>query len=359
MKEKIKNLWFKYERWLSPAALLFGFVLDNFTLRRVDLWAENAVLLSYLVIAGSCIAYLNAHSEEKIRGKIFDKVSIVAPFLMQFAFGGLFSAFVVFYSRSASVFFSWPFLIFLLFFLIGNEFFKERYLRLVFQLNIYFIALFSYSIFAIPVLIGKMGLWIFVLSGITSVAFLALFVYWLYKMTPVKILQSQQVLAQSIGIIFIIFNFFYFTNIIPPIPLSLQEGIICRSVERVVGKYQIAYEPAPWYLFFLNYNPQFHWQSGDRVYAFSAVFAPTKLNTEIFHEWSYYDEEKNKWILKDEMRFNIVGGRDGGYRGYTYKTGIAPGKWRVNVLNGNGQILGTMKFEAVEGEPFEVEKGER
>jgi hypothetical protein len=359
MKEKIKNLFHKYERWFSPAVLLFGFIFDNLTLRRVDLWAENVVLLSYLVIAGACIAYMNAHSEGKIRGKFFDRIALVTPFLLQFVFGNLFSAFLIFYTRSANIFSSWPFLIFLIFFFVGNEIFKERYLRLVFQLNIYFIALFSYSIFAVPVLIGKMGLWVFVLSGLASVILLALFVYWLYKMTPVKILQSQNVLAQSIGLIFIIFNFFYFTNIIPPIPLSLQEGIICRSVTRTSGTYQITYEPAPWYLFFENYNPKFHWQAGERVYAFSAVFAPTKLNTEIFHEWSYYDEEKNKWVLKDELRFSIVGGRDGGYRGYTYKTGITPGKWRVNVINGSGQILGTMKFEVVEGEPAEVAKEER
>lgn len=359
MKEKMKNLYQKYERYLSPLALLFGFLMDNFTLRRVDLWAENVVLLAYLLISGASIAFLNAYSEEKIRGKIFGKIANVAPFLMQFAFGGLFSAFIVFYSRSASIFTSWPFLIFLIFFLVGNEVFKEKYSRLVFQLNIYFIALFSYSIFAVPVLVGKMGLLVFISSGLVSVAFLALFVFWLYKMTPIKILQSQNILAKSVGMIFIIFNFFYFTNIIPPIPLSLKEGMIARNVEVTSGEYQITYESAPWYLFFENYSPVFHWKAGERVYAFSAVFAPTKLSTKIFHEWSYFDEKEKGWIIKDEISFNIVGGRDGGYRGYSYKNGIAPGKWRVDVITESGQALGRMKFEVVEGEVFEIKKEDR
>src|SRR5438046_3026621 len=58
---------------------------------------------------------------------------------------------------------------------------------------------------------------------------------------------------------------------------------------------------------------------GERVYVFSAIFAPSGLSTIIFHEWQHYDENTKDWVTTNTEQFPIIGGRDGGYRGYSFK----------------------------------------
>lgn len=345
----IKNLWSKYEKYLSPGALIGGFIWDNLTLQRIDLWLENIVILTYLFITGGSILFLNAHKGGKIRHIFSEKFASLIPLILQFAFGGLFSAFSVFYIKSADIWTSWPFLLVLAGLLIGNELFKKRYERFVFQLCIYFVALFSYSIFAVPVFVGQMGAWVFVLSGLLSLALVAVFVLVIYRFLPLEILQNKRLIIYCIGGIYLLFNIFYFTNIIPPAPLALKDGGIYYYVERLdTGDYYIEYDPPPWFLFFKDYNPVFYWNPGEKVYVYSAIFAPTKLNTKIIHRWSYYNERRGEWVTTDNLGYQIFGGRDGGYRGYSYKSGVFEGDWRVDIITERGQLLGRMKFQIVE-----------
>ena len=349
VSHSIKRFYNKYERYISPIALLSGFIWDNLTLKRIDLLYENLVLISYLLVAGLSIFLLQFYYTSRLKSRLFEKVVFVIPFALQFAFGGLFSAFVIFYFKSASIIASWPFLLVLLFLLIGNELFRERYSRLIFQMSIYFVALLSYSIFALPILINKMSSGIFLLSGVISLILISLFVSLLFRIMPDKIKQSYKYLAVSIGGIYLIFNIFYFTNLIPPIPLSLKDNGIYHHIKRTAdNRYLVQYEPAPWYLFFKNFNPVFHQSAGEPVYCFSAVFAPTEFNTVIFHRWSYFDKAADKWVETDRLRFDIFGGRDGGYRGYSFKKNTRSGKWRVDIITERGQILGRTKFKIVE-----------
>jgi hypothetical protein len=338
---KSKELYEKYERYLMPAAFLAGFVWDNLTLRRIDLLYENIVFLIYIFVAGAGIILVNV-SPKYIR---------LVPLFMQFAFGGLFSAFVVFYFRSASFTASWPFLVLLLFFLIGNEIFKKQYLRLVFQLSVFFVVLFSYSIFALPVFIGKMGDGVFLLSGVVSLFVMGLLILALNLSIPGKIYHVRRALFSSVAGIYVLLNIFYFTNIIPPIPLSLKDIGIYHSVDKIsAGQYTAASEHVPWYSVKERISPVFHWVPGTSVYAFSAVFAPTKINTTIFHVWYYFDESRGEWMESSRLGFSIAGGRGGGYRGYTVKSGVFPGKWRVDVTTGRGQILGRLNFGVVKAD---------
>ncbi|MEA3272623.1 MAG: DUF2914 domain-containing protein [Patescibacteria group bacterium] len=350
----LKKLFTKYEHYLSPGALIGGFVWDNFTLQRIDLWLENLVILTYLFITGASILFLNAHSGGKFRNKFSDKFVKLIPLFLQFAFGGLFSAFVIFYTKSADIWTSWPFLLVLAGLLLGNELFRERYKRFVFQLSIYFVALFSYSIFAVPVFVGQIGAWVFILSGFLSLALIVAFVFIISRFLPVEILQNKRLITYSIGGIYLLFNIFYFTNIMPPAPLALKEGGVYHYVERLeTGDYFVRYESPPWYLFFKDYNPIVHLTPNQPVYVYGAIFAPTKLNTKIVHRWAYYNERRGEWIVTDKLGYQIFGGRDGGYRGYTYKSNTTPGKWRVDIITERGQVLGRMKFDvtSVESPP--------
>lgn len=357
--QKIKDAYFRNERYLSPLALTAGFIWDNLTLRRIDLWLENLAMIGYLLFAGAAILYLNTYDAGRLRHNFFEKLRRLIPFALQFSFGALFSAFLIFYSKSAAWLVSWPFLLALVGLLVGNEVFRQRYQRLVFQICVYFFALFSYCIFAVPLVLKKIGAEIFVLSGATSLLLIALFFLLLFKINPQRTGQAKKMLAVSIGVIYLTFQVLYFTNVIPPIPLALKEGGVFHQVTRVdSGAYEVRYESSPWYVFFKNYSPTFHWQAGQRVYCFSAIFAPAKIDTAIEHHWYYYDEALGRWTEKDTLSFRITGGRDGGWRGYTYKTNLAEGKWRVDVTTPRGQTLGRIKFELVTSEaPPELKTG--
>ncbi len=334
---------------MMPFAFFAGFLLDSFTLRRIDLFYENLVLIIHLLISGLVIFILNTQEKEVFRKIIPQKITNLLPLVMQFSFGALFSAFFIFYSRSASFSASWPFILFLVSLMVANEIFSRGYRRFIFQLSIYFIILFSYSIFAVPVLIGEMGAIIFVFSGIVSILLFLLFVYLLSFVIKDKLITHRRLLIFVILSIYLLFNFLYFTNIIPPIPLSLKESGIYHKIERINSeKYNVLFEPAPWYFFYKNFNPVFHRVSGSTVYSYSAVFAPTKIDTKIYHLWEYFDEQKEDWVATDRLGFVITGGRDGGYRGYTTKKNIIPGRWRVSVITERNQILGYTKFKIKE-----------
>lgn len=341
--QEIKEWVEKHERHLSSAALVFGFIVDNLTLQRIDLLFENLVLASYLFIAALAIAIINLYEGETLRGKFFGWLYTWMPIVMQFAFGALFSGFFVFYSRSASLATSWPFLIVLLGLLIGNEFFKKRYLWLSFQMSIFFVAVFSFLIFFLPVLLKTINAWVFVLSGVVSLIIVLLFFRALSYAIPHHTQKGKTMLYWSIGGLFVLINILYFTNIIPPIPLALKDAGVYHSVSRSGAGYTVLTEDHPWYRALFPYDT-IHTLPGQPVYIFSAIFAPTKIKTQVFHHWQYYDEGKSEWVSKSRVSFPIVGGRDGGYRGYSLRPSVLPGWWRVDIETPRGQLIGRVKF---------------
>lgn len=341
--QKIKELYVAYESYISGAFLLFGFVVDNLTLTRIDLYLDNLILVSYLLVAVLGVVFVNLYEGGVVRGNFITSLRPWLPLPIQFAFGGLFSGFFVFYSRSGSLLTSWPFLLFILGLLIGNEFFRKRYLRLTFQLSILFIAIFSYLIFFVPIVLHEIGPPVFILSGVLSLVAISLLVYFLNLLIPKRIIESKKYLKRSIGGIFLILNILYFTNIIPPIPLSLKEAGVYHLVERQGGIYIVQDEVEPWYEKIIP-GTTVHILQGEPIYFYSAVFAPTDLNTTIVHNWQVYNKEERKWNTATKLQFFVAGGRDGGYRGYSFKRNFTEGLWRVRVETERGQVLGAKRF---------------
>ena len=268
------------------------------------------------------------------------------PLFIQFAFGGLFSGFFIFYSRSATLSASWPFILILLTLLIGNEFFKKRYQRITFQVSIYFVAIFSFSIFFIPILLNKIGPFVFIFSGVVSLLVIYLFTLILSYIVPESYGKSRKNLRKSVIFLFILINVLYFGNYIPPIPLSLKDAGAYYSVKRVGNSYEVLGEEMVWYKKIFS-TEKLYLKKGETAYVFSSVFAPTDLNTDIIHEWQYFDDVKGKWISASKIRFSIQGGRGDGYRGFSIKEGVFQGKWRVDIKTNRNQIIGRVRFDVV------------
>ncbi|MEX2014040.1 MAG: DUF2914 domain-containing protein [Parcubacteria group bacterium] len=356
---KLESLYEKYERRASSFALLAGFIFDNLTLKRIDLLFENLIMLSYLVISGGGIALLNYFHEYPPQRSFLARVENLLPLFIQFTFGGLFSAFFIFYYRGGAFSSSWPFMVILLFLLVGNEFFRNYYRRLVFQVSIYFLAIFSFFIFFVPVVLKSMGAGIFLLSGAVSLLSMYLFSRALLKFVPRRYEDHKIHLRNSVLIIFVTINALYFLNLIPPIPLSLKEGGVYHSVERSAGNYTVLGEKKKWHEKLLFFMPEtVSLKPGAPLYVFSSVFAPTDLNTRIIHDWQYYDYGVKEWASASKVTFAITGGRVEGYRGFSRKENLSEGKWRVDVKTERNQIIGRVRFN-IEPRTGEVELEEK
>lgn len=337
-----------YERFVSPAALVIGFVLDNiFFLRRVDLWTANLLFFSYLALAALGILFFHHIQTGKLRHARLVRIVPFLPVATQFAFGGLFSAYVSLYSRSAAVAVSWLFVLALAALMLGNERFREHYVRLTFQVGMYYVVLFSFLIFYLPLIFKRVGVGMFLLAGAASLVLVAAFVRLLAHLMPELVREERTRIIRVIALIFLVFNVLYFSNAIPPLPLALKEAGVYHSVQKVGNEYRVLYEPLPWYVQYLRYNTTYHRVPGEPVYVFTAVFAPTGLSTSLVHEWQRYDAETDEWVTESTLKFSMVGGRDGGYRGYSLKYDVMEGLWRVNVETASGLLIGRVAFSVV------------
>jgi Protein of unknown function (DUF2914) len=344
MLQKLKEKFLKFEPFISPIALLGGFVFDNLTLKRIDdLWSMVPLLL-YLIAILLCVIFVNLAEGKGWAGKFSLFAKTLSIVLMQFCFGAVFSVFAVFYIRSASFLTSWPFLLFLIALLIGNEYVRKHYVNFAFHMSIYYVALFSFSIFSLPIVLHRMGEWVFLLAGVVSFTLLKVIMQILTRFVPERVREGERSLYISVGIIFVTLNLLYFFNIIPPIPLSLKDIGIYHSVVRDPnGDYIVTTEDQRWYSS-LRVLDTIHVLPHESVYLYSSVFAPTGLATKIVHHWFQYNSIQKKWISSSQIPFSIVGGKDAGYRGYSIKEDITGGKWRVDIETMRGQVIGRLTF---------------
>ncbi|MFH0845828.1 MAG: DUF2914 domain-containing protein [Patescibacteria group bacterium] len=335
--------WFdRNEKYLMVSFFVLGFIFDNLTLNRVDQVFDNSVFLFYLLLTTVCI-FLLARNQARKNPNL--KLQRILPLITQFSFGNLFSGYVIFYTKSATWEVSWIFLLVLIFFFLGNEKLKKKYEKIDFQLNLLFIAVFSFLVFFVPVVLKKMGVGIFLLSGMLSVliVYLLMLVISRYFQADKK-KRKRKITLHMLGV-FLVFNLLYFFNIIPPIPLSMKEiGIYDYVGKDIQGEYVFQKFDLPWYSVgnrFIKIKPN------DSVYLYASVFAPTDLNTFIFHVWQKYNSTNKEWETIDKISYSIKGGRNQGYRGYSLVSGVDKGKWRVSVETKEGLVVGRVSFEVI------------
>src|ERR1700722_538011 len=178
-----KSAYAHLERPISSISLLGGFAFDAVTLKCVDTFWENFWIVAHLVVDAVCIILLNRKADAADESKDPSRAQFLFINILQFFFGGLLSTFLVFYFRSASLRASWPFLLILGAAFAANEILKAHYARLAFQISFFFLSLFCFSIYILPVVLHRIGPFIFLLSGAVSLALLYLFLLLLYSLT--------------------------------------------------------------------------------------------------------------------------------------------------------------------------------
>lgn len=337
----------KYERHIAVLAMLGGFAIDQVFFERIDLWQTQALFAAYASICFVSILLLHSIEERASRGRPRPRWRGIVPVATQFSLGGFWSAFVFFYGHSATLPASWPFLLLILAILVGNEYFARYHERLVFTSVLFFFALYSYAIFEVPIVIGSIGTGPFLLSGLIAVVIFGLFTVLLRVFGRNRFRADVWRIRVGALAVLVLMNAFYFTNVLPPLPLSAKAAGIYHAVWRAPGQYLGSSESEPWTVRYLGFAPTLHLAAGDGLSAYSSIFAPTQLATTIVHRWQWYDPAMGAWETRASIRYPIVGGRDGGYRGYSTVYVREPGRWRVDVMTTDGRIIARLPFTTV------------
>jgi hypothetical protein len=334
--------------FMPAVFFLCGVSYDTVTLTRIDRLLDNLVLLLYLALLGALIVLtgrfgIESPPERKqfLSGSPFTRWVWESrpyfPMVSQFLLGGLFSAYAIFYSQSATFTGTAIFFALLIVLLVANEFLRDRLSNLRILVGLYAVVCFAFFTFFLPVVTGFMNVTIFLMGTILSLAVTLYLVRLVYRNRPDQSARETfNVAAPAMALITVLVGF-YFLNWIPPVPLSLKFGGIYHEVKRAGEQFELSFE-RQWYQLWKRSDTTF--PADEPIYCFTAVFAPVDLNTTIYHHWYYSPNNSRPFTHADKIPLKISGGREGGYRAYSFKQGLDPGDWRVDVETDDGRIIG-------------------
>ncbi len=329
----------RYERLLMPTMLLAGTAIDAAQFRLLDVKTTLLIGGAYALVCGAAMVVMVAIIPPERR--IWRYAQLASPFVQQFAIGALLSTSLLFYWFSGSTSVSWPILVLIAVLMFSNEVLRTTFTRPFVQVGLFAFVLFSLFATAAAYAVNSLHPVVFVMGGVASVAVMMAFLVIMLRAGRLEAHRKQTWF--TVAGIFAFMNIAYFLNVIPPIPLSLRDAGMYFSVTRQGGDYALVGPNETWWESIIP-GQDFVRSDGEGLYAFTAVHAPTALSTTIVHRWETYDEEAGVWTTISRLSFAMNGGREEGYRGYSFKQSLAAGKWRVSVETERGQILGRLPF---------------
>ena len=338
VRERVRHTYQRVRPWVPAVFFVGGFVWDALTLGRTIKSIDLFLLLGYLTGAAAILVALG-------RGVTF-RGSQYLNAVLQFFFGGIFSALFIFYFLSSSGIAEYLVVIGLAALLIGNEFLQSRYSELTLSWTFFTTSAAMFLNFAFAHLFRSISTFWFYLGTLVALL-MVLILRHVSRSEAASVVPSVAVAA-----LMLVLHLF---NVIPPVPLVKKEMLIAHSVQRRGGEYVAMVEP-PGRRFWRSSSVVFRWSEGDRVYCFTSVFVPSGIRTTIRHRWLVYDEEEGEWRDAGVVPFTIAGGRETGYRGYTYKQRVTPGRWRVIAESESGAAIGIIDFRVRRGEAGKLKR---
>lgn len=336
----------RHKKYAPVLFFMGGFIFDTLTLGRIDRTYDLVMLCVHMTSLSITLYLFNLMDDGTWDNTFLKKYQLYFPLAIQFFFGGLSSAYVIYFSRSVSLSKTMGFFILLLFLLLANEFLKKRISNKYLQFGVYFFISFTFFAFMIPVFISEMNTTVFIISGLVSLGTTLTLIIFIYGKS--KTTRAEISLRKLIGLILLIYatiNVFYYFKLIPPVPLALDTGLVAHQVSKQNGNYLVTYEAEEWYIFWRKHKLKFIRSENESVFVFSSIFAPTDLKKSIFHRWGWYNTTTEEWEIVEDIGFEVTGGRDNGFRGYTYKNNVKNGLWKVEIITDEELVIGVIDFE--------------
>ena len=337
-------------RFYPVVAFFGGFIVDALTLgQRVkasDFWQLGAYLLGAAVFA-SWLAWRDAREKEpplpaqNLKGHAARLVWQAPYLLVQFFYGSIFSALFILYFKSSGNLGSWFTAAVLGGLLVANEFAGDRYGRR-FTLTWSLFALNAILLlnFVLPHLAGSLDPAWFYISTVAG-AVLAHALRWLAPGRPGRIgpawgIAAALLVAWSLGMI-------------APVPLVKRDMAVGHDFLRTPGRFVLNVEEPPWWQFWRDESSVAHVPEGGRLYGVTAIFAPLGVTANLEHRWEVWEDKAWKLVYRD--RFRSTGGRERGFRGYSWVLNPKPGDWRFTVGTQDGRTIGVLHVRVERGDP--------
>jgi hypothetical protein len=346
---------FSIQRLYPLAAFIGGFLWDALTLGQrvkvLDFWRLGGFLLgAALLIYWLAYRHQRASQAPDPDAPAACRLRLIrwyAPYLLlQFFFGGIFSALFILYVKSAGHLPAWLAAGCLGALLIANEFWRDNYARR-FTLNWSLFALCAILLmnFALPHAAGSLDpRWIYLSTGVG----LAL-AHGLYRLAPGRPGRIAPAWALALALLLA-----WHLDMIAPVPLVKRSIGVGQQFSQGDGHYRLQVEAGEKWQFWRDQATTVHLPKGGLLYGVSAVFAPQGVTAPLQHQW-LHRHPSGAWVSAALIRFTASGGRTGGFRGYSYVKDPPPGEWRLIVATQDGHTITTLTFSLETGPPLHEE----
>lgn len=348
LKSSVLKLHDRFENYLPALFFSGGFGLDVMTLGDVDELSNIIILSIYLITAVLIMSFeIRGIETYESQNNWVKKAFHYRDDAFHFCLGALLSAFTLFYFKSSSLANSFFFLLAMVLILLLNETPLFQKNGIIVRSILIMLALVSYLILMVPMLVGRVNIFVFSLSLICAFA-LSFFSFWLLsknnrdKRPLLKNLLYPQLL------VVIVFVLLYWLKILPPVPLSIKSIGIYHNVIKENGEYLVETEKPKW-KFWLNGDQEFYAEPGDKVYVAASVFSPAGFQGKVFLH--FLKESADGWQTSDRIPIRILGGRKKGFRGYAFKENYLPGNWQVRIETASDLEIGRINFEIIPKDP--------
>jgi hypothetical protein len=329
---------------VAEGALFFlaGFLIDVFTLSRIDDWLNILQQGVYLTVLGTLLLFeLRIWMGKGEPPRFLQRYWRFSEDAIHFLFGSLLSVYALLFLKSASDLVSFGFLVFLFGLLVANELPQFRRLGPALRLALFSFCVTAYFAYLVPVLVGFIRPWLFFLSVLLASIPLLFFgrrvLAW--GVPPREVMRRALLPGLSVNGLLLLL---YLVKAIPPVPLSVQYIGIYHDIQKGPEGYQLMRLRPDW-KFWENGDQTFEARPGDRIFCFVRVFAPTRFRDRVQVRWSFHDPKRG-WTKWDAIPLNISGGRSEGFRGYAFKENYQPGDWRVDIETEDGRDVGSIRF---------------
>jgi hypothetical protein len=322
-----------------------GFIFDSVALKRIDSILDLVYQFIYLVVIAGIVLW-----QEKEKRGIWQPGGRVAKVwhhnieALHFIYGGLLSAYVIFYFKSSTFSRSAFFLGLVVVLMFANEMPQVKRYGSRMRLGLYAFCVVSYLNYLLPVVIGRMGSWVFALALLLSGAAVGALVHKISLLEPDP-RQARRVLGWSPAIVLALIALFYVNKWIPPVPLSVQYSGIYHHIEKQGEHYALTGTKWPWYQFWRSDDRPFLSRPGDTIYFFARIFGPRHFREQVYLHLSYQAPGTKRFMTSDRIPLSIYGGRGEGFRGYATKANYQPGRWRMDIETSDRRPLGEVVFE--------------
>lgn len=361
----------KIIKHFKTVSFFLGFALDIFFLPKVTspyyIWVgpiDVAVVFTLILIRQTIRRYLHRRlknikkeiglfqdrSQKIIEKKgitfsIVEKINSSATYLISFFLGTLLSHVLVYYFRSSDVLQVWP-----IFAIVGIAILSNEFLYgIVPDILLFFVALTLFIVFNVPIFLNKVNNNTFLISILVSVIAISILTLVLQRIYLSK-KEFLFLIIFSIAFPFLLLRLYYL-NYIPAVPLALGDSGFYSYLQKQTSNNLISYAKKEDGIiktkkyFFLeddSYNLN-SLQNSNTIYFFSSIISPADVSATITHDWQKYDETKKVWLEYSRISYDVSGGRQDGYRGYS-SASVTQGKWRVRVL-ADDRIVGIKNIE--------------